>query len=84
LIAYAISCDFGIPLVHARKNIFLIDSKGLVYKNRPSGGITDEKAPFAHELVVDSPLLEDIVRAVKPTALIGGWSFCCFLFFGVF
>jgi len=56
----------------ARKQIWLVDSRGLVFANRASGGITDTKAPFAHEWsggeIKD---LDAIVRAVKGTALLG-------------
>lgn len=73
LIAYAVSQDTGITVDEARKNIFLIDSRGLIFKGRESGGITGEKEVFAHDLEakIDSKALEDIVRVVKPTALIG-------------
>jgi malate dehydrogenase (oxaloacetate-decarboxylating)(NADP+) len=50
--------------------IWMVDSKGLIVKNRPAGGLTPLKEIFAknHE-----PLdkLEDIVMEVKPSALIG-------------
>ncbi|BFZ09401.1 hypothetical protein BsWGS_12440 [Bradybaena similaris] len=54
----------------ALKQIWLVDSKGLVVKNRPKGGLTEEKTLFAKE---HQPLdnLEEIVQNLKPTALIG-------------
>uniref|UniRef100_A0A0B7BIA1 Malic enzyme n=1 Tax=Arion vulgaris TaxID=1028688 RepID=A0A0B7BIA1_9EUPU len=54
----------------ALKQIWLVDSKGLIVKNRPAGGVTEEKALFAKE---HKPLasLEEIVHSLKPTAIIG-------------
>merc|ERR1712098_661930 len=60
----------GIPYEDAVKKVWLKDSKGLVVKDRPQGGITDHKAPFAHQHVAMADLGE-IVRELKPTALIG-------------
>ncbi|CAM2727087.1 unnamed protein product [Rotaria socialis] len=60
----------GLSLEDARKKIFLVDSKGLVVKNRPTGGLNEEKKRYAHEL--ESIIqLSDIVDAIKPTFLIG-------------
>ncbi|CAG5131473.1 unnamed protein product, partial [Candidula unifasciata] len=55
---------------NALKQIWLVDSKGLVVKNRPKGGVTEEKILFAKE---HEPLdnLEEIVQNLKPTAIIG-------------
>ncbi|CAF3356919.1 unnamed protein product [Rotaria socialis] len=59
----------GLSLEDARKKIFLVDSKGLVVKNRPTGGLNEEKKRYAHEL--ESIIqLSDIVDAIKPTFLI--------------
>ncbi|CAF2066686.1 unnamed protein product [Rotaria magnacalcarata] len=60
----------GIPTEEARKKIFLVDSKGLVVKNRPSGGLNDEKNRYAHE---HAPInkLADIIQTIKPSFLIG-------------
>jgi malate dehydrogenase (oxaloacetate-decarboxylating)(NADP+) len=60
----------GISKEEALKKIFMVDSKGLVVKNRPQGGLTGHKMQFAKEM---APIenLEEVVRAVKPTALIG-------------
>ena len=33
----------------ASKRIWMKDSKGLIVKNRPEGGISEHKAPFAQE-----------------------------------
>ena len=46
------------------------DSRGLIVADRPSGGISEHKAPFAHP---HKPMteLEDIVDELKPTVLIG-------------
>jgi malate dehydrogenase (oxaloacetate-decarboxylating)(NADP+) len=60
----------GIPREEARKKVYLVDSKGLVVKNRPSGGLNAEKLRYAHER---EPInkLSDIIKAVKPSYLIG-------------
>lgn len=60
----------GISMEEAHKNIWLVDSKGLVVKDRPEGGVNHEKAPFAKSC---QPIknLADIVDFVKPTAIIG-------------
>ena len=60
----------GIPYKEAIKKVWLKDSRGLIVKDRPEGGISDHKAPFAHE---HAPMadLEDIVKELKPTVLIG-------------
>lgn len=48
----------------------MIDSKGLIVKNRPEGGISAHKAVFAQE---HAPIkdLADIVKTIKPSVLIG-------------
>ena len=70
LIAMAIEKREGIPYKEALKKIWLKDSRGLVVKDRPSGGISEHKAPFAHQ---HEPMEElgDIVKTLKPTVLIG-------------
>jgi len=70
LIAMAMEKKEGVPFEEALKNIWLKDSRGLIVKGRPEGGITEHKAPFAHE---HEPMKElgDIVKALKPTVLIG-------------
>jgi len=46
------------------------DSRGLIVKDRPEGGISEHKAPFAHD---HAPMKElgDIVKELKPSVLIG-------------
>ena len=70
LICMALEKMEGIPLNEAIKKVWLKDSKGLIVKGRPEGGISAHKAPFAHE---HSPMadLGEIVRELKPTVLIG-------------
>ncbi|XP_071549829.1 NADP-dependent malic enzyme-like isoform X3 [Panulirus ornatus] len=60
----------GVSEEEARSKIWLVDSRGLIVKDRPKGGITGHKQVFAHE---HSPMenLEDIVRELKPTTVIG-------------
>lgn len=60
----------GISEQDALDKIWMVDSRGLIVKNRPKGGINHEKAPFAKEA---DPIetLEEAVNFVKPTALIG-------------
>lgn len=48
----------GISQEEARKKVFLKDSKGLIVKNRSTGGINHHKEPFAH----DHPEMTDLVK----------------------
>lgn len=54
----------------ASKKVWLVDSKGLIVKNRPKGGLTEHKEPFAHEHTPADTLAE-AVEQIKPTILIG-------------
>merc|ERR1712002_1123242 len=49
LIAMAMIKREGITREEALKHIWLRDSRGLVVKNRPEGGISEPTEPFAHE-----------------------------------
>lgn len=77
LICTAMHEDDKITLEEARKRIWLVDSRGLVIKDRTSGGISDTKKPFAHEFPGDlkgEPTVKDlaeVVKAVKATCIIG-------------
>jgi len=70
LIGMAMEKREGIPYKEAIKRVWLKDSRGLIVKDRPSGGISEHKAPFAHE---HEPMadLDEIVKELKPTVLIG-------------
>jgi len=70
LIAMAMEKREGIPREEALKHIWLRDSKGLVVKDRPEGGISAPKEPFAHEHEPVSDLME-IIKDIKPTCIIG-------------
>ena len=70
LIAMALEKREGLSREEALKRIWLRDSKGLVVKNRPEGGISEPKEPFAHEHAPVSDLME-IIKDIKPTCLIG-------------
>lgn len=60
----------GVSETDALSKIWLVDSRGLIVKNRPKGGINHEKEPFAKEAnPIDT--LEEAIDFVKPTALIG-------------
>lgn len=63
----------GVDESLARSNVFLFDSKGLVVDGRPAEyTISDDKAPFAAK--VGTPFtssLEEAVKSVRPTALVG-------------
>ena len=63
----------GLSEADAKKRIWLVDSKGLIVKNRPEGGVTGPKVQFAqdHKPVKN---LEDVVATVKPTILIGKFA----------
>eukprot|EP00486_Rosalina_sp_Unknown_P003140 CAMPEP_0201573420 /NCGR_PEP_ID=MMETSP0190_2-20130828/17277_1 /ASSEMBLY_ACC=CAM_ASM_000263 /TAXON_ID=37353 /ORGANISM="Rosalina sp." /LENGTH=752 /DNA_ID=CAMNT_0048000395 /DNA_START=176 /DNA_END=2434 /DNA_ORIENTATION=- len=72
LIVSAIAKESGKLPAEARRQIWLVDSRGLVFKDRPSGGVTSLKEPYAHEW--DGGEIKDldkIVEAVKGTALMG-------------
>jgi malate dehydrogenase (oxaloacetate-decarboxylating)(NADP+) len=58
----------GLSRDDARRHCWLVDSRGLVVKNR--GGLAAHKAPYAH----DHPFIPDFLSAVEtlePTAIIG-------------
>ncbi|XP_068264037.1 NADP-dependent malic enzyme [Nyctibius grandis] len=58
----------GVSKDAAIKRIWMVDSKGLIVKGR--GSLTSEKQRFAHEHG-EMKNLEDIVRDIKPSVLIG-------------
>jgi malate dehydrogenase (oxaloacetate-decarboxylating)(NADP+) len=60
----------GLTHEEALSKIWLIDSKGLIVKNRSTNGINHEKAPFAKQ-GKELKEITDIIDFVKPTALIG-------------
>jgi malate dehydrogenase (oxaloacetate-decarboxylating)(NADP+) len=63
----------GICEEEARKRVWLVDSRGLIVKDRPKGGINHHKSKFAH---AHEPIdtLADAVLKLKPTVLIGAVS----------
>ncbi|KAL3498518.1 hypothetical protein ACH5RR_041250 [Cinchona calisaya] len=69
LIALEISKKTDAPLEEVRKKIWLVDSKGLIVSSRKES-LQHFKKPWAHE---HEPIKElvDVVKAIKPTVLIG-------------
>jgi len=61
----------GLTIEEARKHIYLRDSRGLVVKNRSTGGVSSLKAPYAHEMKEELVDLAEIVTKLKATVLIG-------------
>ena len=60
----------GVSEEDAKSRIWMVDSKGLIVKNRPSGGLTHHKLPFARDFEpVDT--LQEVVKIAKPTVIIG-------------
>lgn len=60
----------GIPEEEGLKKIWMVDSKGLIVKDRPAGGVTGHKELFARDFKPISTLTE-VIKTVKPTAIIG-------------
>jgi len=60
----------GITKEEAKSKIWMVDSKGLIVKDRPKGGLTEHKLHFARE---DKPIdtLFDVVKTAKPSVIIG-------------
>jgi malate dehydrogenase (oxaloacetate-decarboxylating)(NADP+) len=58
----------GLSAAEARRRTWLVDSRGLVVKNRD--GLSEHKLPYAHEHapIGDFPVA---IRELKPTAIIG-------------
>merc|ERR1711879_37408 len=72
LICLAMSEEEDITMEEARKNVWLVDSKGLIFKDRPSGRLNGLKPRYAHEWDGgEIKKLDKIVKAVGATALIG-------------
>ncbi|XP_054783590.1 NADP-dependent malic enzyme-like [Prosopis cineraria] len=69
LIALEISKQTNAPLEEARKNIWLVDSKGLIVSSRKES-LQHFKKPWAHDHEPVNNLL-DAVNKIKPTVLIG-------------
>lgn len=60
----------GTSEADAKSRIWMVDSKGLIVKNRPEGGLTEHKDKFAQE---HAPVrtLQEVVEQAKPSVLIG-------------
>ena len=60
----------GLSSEAAHDKIFMVDSRGLIVKNRPEGGVTGHKVDYAKDM---APMknLGDVVKKLKPSALIG-------------
>ncbi|KAK2385400.1 NADP-dependent malic enzyme [Trifolium repens] len=69
LIALEISKQTKAPIEESRKQIWLVDSKGLIVSSR-ANSLQHFKKPWAHEHEPVSTLLE-AVKVIKPTVLIG-------------
>ncbi|KHN39252.1 NADP-dependent malic enzyme, chloroplastic, partial [Glycine soja] len=69
LIALETSKRTNVPLDEVRKNIWLVDSKGLIVSSRKES-LQHFKKPWAHE---HEPVKElvNVVKQIKPTVLIG-------------
>ncbi|KAF9225871.1 hypothetical protein BS17DRAFT_794702 [Gyrodon lividus] len=61
----------GLSEEEARNHIWLVDSRGLIYTGREN--VADYKQPFARKDYAGPPMIDllEIIRYVKPTALMG-------------
>lgn len=60
----------GVSWEDAVSKIWMVDSKGLITKNRKSGGITPQKSKYAKDHA-DIRNLEEVCEVIKPTVAIG-------------
>ncbi|XP_047531793.1 NADP-dependent malic enzyme-like isoform X1 [Vanessa atalanta] len=60
----------GTSEADARNRIWMVDSKGLIVKNRPEGGLNEHKEKFAKNCPPIRTLAE-VVNVAKPSVLIG-------------
>lgn len=60
----------GTPEQEARCRIWMVDSKGLIVKNRPEGGLNVHKERFAQDHAPVRTLAE-VVEVARPSVLIG-------------
>ncbi|XP_017771042.1 PREDICTED: NADP-dependent malic enzyme-like isoform X2 [Nicrophorus vespilloides] len=60
----------GTSEADAKSKIWMVDSKGLIVKDRPEGGITEHKLHYAQN---HAPIhtLTEVVKTVKPSIIIG-------------
>lgn len=70
LIAYAISIESNIDVAAARKKIFLVDSRGLVTKQRMST-LQHHKIKYAHDVDFSSTDILSAVHQIQPSVLVG-------------
>ncbi|KAI8115254.1 NADP-dependent malic enzyme [Lucilia cuprina] len=60
----------GLSEAEAKERIWMVDSKGLIVKNRPAGGLSEHKLHFAQDYEPINTLAE-AVEKLKPSVLIG-------------
>lgn len=60
----------GVSEEEAKDKIWMVDSKGLVVKDRPRGGLTYHKLEFARTCEPMDNLV-DVVKTAKPSVIIG-------------
>eukprot|EP00281_Chroomonas_sp_CCMP1168_P021511 CAMPEP_0206232478 /NCGR_PEP_ID=MMETSP0047_2-20121206/11437_1 /ASSEMBLY_ACC=CAM_ASM_000192 /TAXON_ID=195065 /ORGANISM="Chroomonas mesostigmatica_cf, Strain CCMP1168" /LENGTH=647 /DNA_ID=CAMNT_0053656217 /DNA_START=11 /DNA_END=1954 /DNA_ORIENTATION=+ len=70
LIAEAVAEEQGTSVEEARKQIWLMDSKGLVSSAR-TDKLAEHKLHYAHEHETGCQTLEECIDLLKPTALLG-------------